>query len=81
VLDEKCFFFLEVEVAKVACRNLTCFKLLLRTFKATLLKEEPHKFKTFSNTFGYAVIFDVRKTKAEKTMGLTELLIFCRGWT
>jgi len=42
VLDEKCFFFLEVNKdAKVACRNLTCFTLLLRTFKGKLLGKEP----------------------------------------
>jgi len=39
-------------------------------------------FKTLSVTFGFSVIFVVRKTKEEeKTMGLTEMLFLCRGWT
>jgi len=73
VLDEKCFFFLEVKEAKVACRNLSCLTLLLRTFKAVSCHGKSpskgrYKFKTFSDTFGYSqsVIFDVRETKEEE---------------
>ena len=41
VLNEKCYFILELKEAKVACRNLTCLTGLLRTFKAKLLREDP----------------------------------------
>ena len=40
-----------------------------------------YKFKTFSNTFGQFLKFDVRKKKKKKTMGLTEMLFLCRSWT
>jgi len=56
----------------------------MRAYKAKLLGKSPskcrYKLKTSSNTFGYSVIFDVRKTKDEKkTMGLTEMLFLCYG--
>jgi len=38
-------------------------------------------FKTFSKTFGHALIFDVRKKNNKKLMGLTERLFLCRGCT
>ena len=41
VLNEKCFFFLELKEAKVACRNLTCLTGLLRIFKTEFLREDP----------------------------------------
>ena len=38
-----------------------------------------YKFKTFSNTFGLSLIFDVRETKVEKTTGLKEMIFLCCG--
>ena len=70
VLNEKCFFSLQLREAKNARRNSTCLRGLLRTFNAKLLRGDPSKgpkkFKTFCNTFGHSLIFDVRKKKEEK---------------
>ena len=41
VLNEKCFFSLQLREAKVARRNSTCLTGLLRTYKAKLLRGDP----------------------------------------
>jgi len=41
VLNDKCFFSLQLREAKVARRNSTCLTELLRTHKAKLLRGDP----------------------------------------
>jgi len=66
-------FFLELKEPKVACRNLPCLYDFCGHLKLRCLRKTPskgrYKFKTFINTFGRFLIFDVRKTKEEKNNG------------
>jgi len=77
-------FFLKLRKRKLHVEILPALHDFCGNLKLSCQGKSPskgrYKIKTFSNTFGYSVILDLRKTLEEKkTMGSTELLFFCRG--